>query len=122
SDHPQGATMKLLRVGPKGSEKPALLAADGTIRDLSGLVPHLAGDVLSDAGLDRLREVDVGSLPVLDAGQRVGPCVEGIGKIVCVGLNYADHAAETGARLPREPILFMKATSSINGPYDDVII
>jgi len=114
--------MKLLRVGPKGSEKPALLAADGTIRDLSGIVADIGGDVLSDSGLDRLRGIDASGLPVLGADERVGPCVARIGKIVCVGLNYADHAAETGARLPREPILFMKATSAINGPNDDVII
>ncbi|HEY4201592.1 MAG TPA: fumarylacetoacetate hydrolase family protein [Devosiaceae bacterium] len=114
--------MKLLRVGAKGAEKPAILAADGSIRDLSGVVPDIAGAALAPAGLDRIRAVDPKTLPQLDAGQRIGPCVGQVGKFICVGLNYADHAAETGATPPKEPILFMKATSAIIGPNDDVII
>jgi len=114
--------MKLLRVGAKGAEKPAILAADGSIRDLSGIVPDLAGDALTPAGIERIRAVDPKTLPELPAGQRIGPCVGNVGKFICIGLNYADHAAETGATPPSEPILFMKATSAIIGPNDDVII
>jgi ureidoglycolate lyase len=114
--------MKLMRVGAKGAEKPAILAADGTIRDLSGIVQDIAGDVLTPAGLDRLRAVDTSKLPQLDKSQRIGPCVGSVGKFIAIGLNYADHAAETGAAIPAEPIIFMKATSCIVGPNDDVII
>ena len=114
--------MKLLRVAAKGAEKPAILAADGSIRDLSGVVPDLAGDALTPAGIERIRAVDPKTLPELPAGQRIGPCVGNVGKFICIGLNYADHAAETGATPPSEPILFMKATSAIIGPNDDVII
>lgn len=114
--------MKLLRHGQPGAEKPGLLAADGTIRDLSGVVPDLAGVTLSDAGLAAIRAVDPASLPVVDAATRLGPCVAGTGKFICVGLNYSDHAAETGAKVPEEPILFMKATSAICGPNDPIII
>ena len=114
--------MKLLRVGAKGAEKPAILAADGTYRDLSGVVSDIAGDVLSPAGLDKLRALDASKLPELDKSQRIGPCVGDVGKFICIGLNYADHAAETGAAIPSEPIIFMKATSAIIGPNDDVII
>ena len=112
--------MKLLRVGPPGQERPAMLA-DGTIRDLSGEVEDIAGDALSDEGLDRLRGLDPSSLPELAPG-RVGPCVGRVGKFVCIGLNYSDHAAETGAEVPKEPILFMKATTAICGPDDEVLI
>jgi ureidoglycolate lyase len=114
--------MKLLRVGAKGAEKPAILHTDGTYRDLSAVVPDLKGDVLTPAGLDAIRAVDAGTLPVLDASLRIGQCVGFVGKFICVGLNYADHAAETGAAIPAEPILFAKATSAIIGPNDDVII
>jgi ureidoglycolate lyase len=114
--------MKLLRVGPAGSEKPALLAADGTYRDLSSVVPDIAGAALTPEGLDKIRAADWKSLPTLDKGQRIGPCVGNVGKFMCIGLNYADHAAETGAQIPKEPILFMKATSAIIGPNDDVVI
>ncbi|OLP53122.1 2-hydroxyhepta-2,4-diene-1,7-dioate isomerase [Rhizobium rhizosphaerae] len=113
--------MKLLRHGPAGAEKPALLDADGKIRDLSGIIPDLAGDVLSDAGLDRLRALDVRSLPVITP-ERIGACVAGTSKFICVGLNYADHAKETGKAPPEEPILFMKATTAIIGPNDPVEI
>lgn len=114
--------MKLLRVGAKGAEKPALLAADGSYRDLSSIVPDLSGEALTPEGLARIRAADPTSLPELDKSQRIGPCVGHVGKFICVGLNYADHAAETGAAIPKEPILFAKATSAICGPNDDVII
>jgi 2-keto-4-pentenoate hydratase/2-oxohepta-3-ene-1,7-dioic acid hydratase in catechol pathway len=99
-----------------------MLAADGTIRDLSGLVPDIGGAVLSDAGLTMLRGLDPAVLPVVDPATRLGPCVAGTGKFICIGLNYADHAAESGLSVPREPVVFMKATSAICGPDDDVII
>ena len=114
--------MKLLRVGAKGAEKPAILAKDGTIRDLSGVVGDIGGQTLTLEGLARIRGTDIGVLPKLDANERIGPCVGNVGKFICIGLNYADHAAETGAAIPEEPIIFMKATSAIIGPNDDVII
>jgi ureidoglycolate lyase len=114
--------MKLLRVGAKGAEKPAILHSDGTYRDLSSVVPDIAGDAITPTGLAKIRAADIGSLPTLDKSQRIGPCVGKVGKFICVGLNYADHAAETGAAIPAEPILFMKATSAIIGPNDDVIL
>lgn len=114
--------MKLLRVGAKGAEKPAILARDGSIRDLSGVVSDIAGDVLTPDGLARVAAIDAATLPILPSDQRIGPCVGSVGKFICIGLNYADHAAETGAKIPDEPIIFMKATSAIIGPNDDVII
>ena len=114
--------MKLLRYGPQGTEKPGMMAADGTIRDLSGHIDDLAGAELSDAALDQLRAIDVNSLPVGEGSARLGPCVGNIGKFVCIGLNYADHAAESGMALPEEPVIFFKATSAITGPNDDVEI
>jgi ureidoglycolate lyase len=114
--------MKLLRVGAKGAEKPAILASDGSIRDLSSVVDDIAGDVLTPAGLAKIEAADISALPTLSASERIGPCVGRVGKFICIGLNYADHAAETGAPIPAEPIIFMKATSAIIGPNDDVII
>ena len=114
--------MKLSRVGARGAERPAILHTDGTYRDLSGLVPDLARDALTPESLARIRAVDVDKLPVLDSKLRIGPCVGFVGKFIGVGLNYADHAAETGAKVPAEPILFHKSTSCIIGPNDDVII
>lgn len=114
--------MKLLRHGPVGAEKPGMLAADGSIRDLSGLVPDIAGAVLSDTGLAMLRAVDPMSLPEVPAATRLGPCVAGTGKFICIGLNYADHAAESGMAVPPEPVIFMKATSAICGPNDPIVI
>jgi 2-keto-4-pentenoate hydratase/2-oxohepta-3-ene-1,7-dioic acid hydratase in catechol pathway len=114
--------MKLLRHGDRGSERPGVLHEDGTIRDLSGVVPDIAGAVLSDEGLAAIRAVDPGSLPVVDASTRLGPCVGGTGKFVCIGLNYADHAAESGLQVPPEPVIFMKATSAICGPNDPILI
>ena len=113
--------MKLLRHGPAGAEKPALLDDNGKVRDLSGLVADLGGDVLSDAGLARIAAADPKTLPEVSPG-RIGPCVAGTRKFICVGLNYSDHAKETGKAPPEEPILFMKATSAIIGPNDDVEI
>jgi 2-keto-4-pentenoate hydratase/2-oxohepta-3-ene-1,7-dioic acid hydratase in catechol pathway len=114
--------MKLLRYGPAGREKPGLLDADGAIRDLSGHIDDVAGDALSDATLARLRALDPASLPKVEGAVRLGPCVGGVGKFICIGLNYADHAAESGLQVPPEPVIFMKATSAICGPNDDVII
>lgn len=114
--------MKLIRYGTQGIEKPGMMAADGTIRDLSGHIEDLTGAELSDAGLVRLRDIDVNSLPVVEGSARLGPCVGNVGKFVCIGLNYADHAAESGMALPEEPVIFFKATSAIMGPNDDVEI
>ncbi len=114
--------MKLLRVGPAGQEKPAILDKDGVIRDLSDKVADIAGEALSDAAFARLRALDLSALPVIAGDQRIGPCVDGVGKIICIGLNYSDHAAESGMTVPTEPILFLKATTAICGPNDDVLI
>lgn len=114
--------MKLLRHGERGQEKPGLLHDDGTIRDLSGVVPDIAGSVLSDEGLAAIRAVDPSTLPVVDGAARLGPCVGGTGKFICIGLNYADHAAESGMKVPPEPVIFMKATSAICGPNDPIIV
>ncbi|MDO1582941.1 fumarylacetoacetate hydrolase family protein [Rhizobium oryzicola] len=114
--------MKFLRHGPAGAEKPGLFASDGTIRDLSGHVSDLSGAALDPHALAKLGAIDTSTLPVVDASTRLGPCVAGTGKFICIGLNYSDHAAETGATVPPEPIIFMKATSAIVGPNDDVLI
>ena len=114
--------MKLMRVGDPGQEKPGLLDDQGVIRDLSDHVDDIAGEVLSPAGLDRLRSLDLSQLPTLDADARVGPCVGRVGKFVCIGLNYSDHAAEAGMAIPEEPIVFGKWTSAICGPNDDIRI
>jgi ureidoglycolate lyase len=114
--------MKLLRYGPMGQEKPGILDADGKLRDLTGKVDDIAGETLSPAGLAKLKALDPASLPLVPGNPRIGPCVGRVGKFIAVGLNYSDHAAETGAKVPEEPILFMKATSSIVGPNDTVII
>ena len=114
--------MKLLRYGPVGQEKPGILDHEGKLRDLTGKVDDIAGDTLSPAGLAKLKALDPASLPLVPGHPRLGPCVGRVGKFIAVGLNYSDHAAETGAKVPEEPILFMKATSSIVGPNDTVII
>ncbi|WP_224545269.1 fumarylacetoacetate hydrolase family protein [Mesorhizobium sp. CA16] len=114
--------MKLLRYGEAGSEKPGLLDADGTIRDLSAHVADIAGTALHPASLEMLSKLDPKSLPVVPGKPRLGACVAGTGKFICIGLNYSDHAAETGATVPPEPIIFMKASSAIVGPDDDVLI
>lgn len=115
--------MKLFRFGNEGQEKPGIVAPDGTMRDLSSVVPDIAGaDVLSDAGLAKIAAVDASQLPEVPAGVRLGASVGGIGKCVCIGLNFADHAAESGLDVPPEPVVFMKASSAMCGPNDDVFI
>lgn len=114
--------MKLLRFGPKGQEKPGLLDDAGVIRDLSGVVDDISGETLSDAVLSKLDAIDVTSLPAVDGDPRMGACVASVGKFICIGLNYADHAAESGMELPEEPVIFFKATSAIIGPDDTVEI
>lgn len=114
--------MKLLRFGPLGQERPGILDHEGRLRDLSGLVPDIAGDVLLPEGLSDLAAIDPSSLPLVEGAPRLGACVGAVGKMICIGLNYADHAAETGADIPSEPILFFKATSAICGPNDNVRI
>ncbi|MFI1095180.1 fumarylacetoacetate hydrolase family protein [Streptomyces sp. NPDC020917] len=116
--------MKLLRVGPAGAERPALLDRGGVLRDLSGLVADIDGALLADgAALERVAAAEAaGELPALDEGQRVGPPLAGIGKIVCIGLNYHDHATETGAQPPSEPVVFMKAPDTVVGPDDTVLV
>ena len=114
--------MKLLRYGQPGAEKPGLLDSSGTIRDLSGVVPDIARATLLPESLDKLRKLDPNSLPRVDGNQRLGPCVGSVGKFICIGLNYADHAAESNMPLPKEPIVFMKATSAIVGPNDNLEI
>jgi ureidoglycolate lyase len=113
--------MKLLRCGPKQAEKPALLDAENNVRDLSDVIGDINGDVLGEEVLARLRALDPHQLPLV-THERLGPCVGQVGKFVCVGLNYADHARETGKLQPEEPVLFLKAVSSISGPNDDVQI
>ena len=114
--------MKLVRFGPPGQEKPGLVDTDGTIRDLSGVVSDIDGTTLSRQSLDRLRAMDAKSLPAAPAGARIGPCVGNVRNFIAVGLNFADHAAETNSPIPAEPILFNKAPSCIVGPNDDIII
>ncbi|MCF1432992.1 2-hydroxyhepta-2,4-diene-1,7-dioate isomerase [Agrobacterium vitis] len=113
--------MKLMRVGPIGQEKPALLDSDGKIRDLSAHVTDIGGAAISPEGLSQLAALNPATLPEL-APDRIGACVSGTGKFICIGLNYSDHAAETGATVPPEPVIFMKATSAICGPNDEVLI
>ena len=114
--------MKLLRLGAPGAEKPALLAADGTTRDLSAHIHDIDGQALSPAGLAKLAAIDPASLPVVEGSPRIGPCVVRPLNFVCIGLNYADHAAETGAAIPKEPIVFLKSLGAFSGPNDDVRI
>ena len=114
--------MKLMRVGAPGRERPALKAADGTLRDLAGIVADIAGETLTARGLEALRVIDPGQLPPLPAATRIGPPVAEVGKMICVGLNFADHAAESGMSIPELPIIFMKATSAIVGANDEIRI
>ena len=113
--------MKLVRFGAAGAERPGLVLADGSIADLSGEIPDVAGAALSAESFAKLRALDTARLPKAPAGVRLGACVGGVGKFIAIGLNYADHAAETGAKIPSEPIVFMKATSCIVGPNDTVL-
>ena len=114
--------MKLLRFGEPGKERPGVLHADGTIRDLSGTVPDISGGTLLPESIARLKQLNLDGLPKVPGAPRLGPCVGGVGKFICVGLNYSDHAAESNMPVPAEPIIFMKATSSICGPNDTVEI
>lgn len=118
--------MKLLRHGAPGAEKPGLLDADGRVRDLSGIVPDIGGNTLLPEGLSALKHLDPAALPLVEGipqeDLRLGPCVGGVGKFICIGLNYADHAAEAGMPIPPEPIIFNKWTSSICGPNDPIQI
>ena len=114
--------MRLVRVGPRGRGKPGVLDANGDIRDVSELVDDWDGLAMSDAVLAQLRRLDLTTLPHLDPKARIGPCVADVGKFICIGLNYADHAAETGADVPEEPVVFFKATSAICGPNDNLEI
>ena len=113
--------MKLLRYGPPGREKPGILDKDGKIRSLAGIVPDISGDVLSPKGLAKLAKVKVEKLPLVRGEPRIGPCIAGVKNFVAIGLNFADHAAEAGMALPKEPVIFNKATTSICGPNDDIM-
>ena len=114
--------MKLVRYGAVGQEKPGMIDADGTLRDLSAHVADITGATLGDDSIAKLRALDPATLPAVEGNPRMGACVGDIGKFMCIGLNYADHAAETGADIPEHPILFMKANSAITGPNDDVVM
>jgi len=114
--------MKLLRYGAPGSEKTGILDGSGAVRDLSANVPDLSGAAVSLEALDRLRGLDIDSLPVVEAPGRIGACLSRVPNFLCIGLNYAKHAVETGAEPPTEPIVFSKATSALSGPYDPVVI
>jgi 2-keto-4-pentenoate hydratase/2-oxohepta-3-ene-1,7-dioic acid hydratase in catechol pathway len=117
-----GEKMKLLRYGSTGQERPAILAADGKLRDLSGVITDLAGEFLLPESIEKLRHADIALLPGVQGEPRIGACVGKVGKFICIGLNYSDHAKEAGMVLPVEPVIFMKATSSICGPDDNVVI
>ena len=112
--------MKLVRYGVRGAEKPGVVDGNGAVRDLSALAADINEATLQN--LDSLRKADISALPLVEGVPRLGACVDGVGKIICIGLNYADHAKETGAQLPEEPIIFMKATSAINGPFDPILL
>lgn len=114
--------MKLVRYGPPHQEKPGILDSGGQIRDLSGVVPDIAGECLLPGTLASLNDADLGRLPIVPGKPRFGPCVGRVGKFICIGLNYSDHAAEAGMKVPSEPVIFMKATSAICGPNDDIVI
>lgn len=112
--------MKLLRYGQKGLEKPGILDKEGQIRDLSGIIDDLSGDNLSDEALNKISQLNIDELDLVTGNPRIGACVGNVGKFICIGLNYADHAAESGMQLPAEPVIFSKATSAICGPNDDI--
>ncbi len=114
--------MKLLRYGAPGEEKPGALDGAGEIRDLSGIISDVGGESLLPDAIEKLRDIDLATLPKVSGQTRIGPCVASVGKFICIGLNYSDHAAESGMAVPSEPVIFMKATSSICGPDDDVLI
>src|SRR5436190_1175253 len=122
ASNPQGESMKLVRFGPSGREKPGILDSKGRIRDLSKVVPDIAGEALSPKGLTKIRKAAINKLPLVRGNPRLGPCVGGVGNLIAIGLNYSDHAAETGAPVPKEPIIFNKVTSCICGPNDNTVI
>lgn len=113
--------MKLLRYGIAGQERPGILDAQGNVRDLCSVVSDINGKTLTEESLKKIASVNIESLPIVEAPGRFGPCVNGVGKFICIGLNYADHAAESGLDVPAEPVVFMKATSAITGPNDNII-
>ena len=113
--------MKLLRYGIAGQERPGILDAQGNVRDLCSVVSDINGKALSEETLKKIASIHIESLPVVNEPGRIGPCVNGVGKFICIGLNYADHAAESGLDVPAEPVVFMKATSAITGPNDNII-
>jgi len=113
--------MKLFRWGPKGQEKPGIVGRTGELRDLSRQVKDITPDLLSPHGLEQLRSLDTAGLPAVEGTPRLGACLGNVGKLVCVGLNYTDHATETGSPIPKEPVLFMKATTAISGPNDEIV-
>jgi 2,4-diketo-3-deoxy-L-fuconate hydrolase len=117
-----GTYLKLLRYGPRGEEKPAVLLGSGEVRDLSFVIGDLSGTALLPESIDRLRTWDFTDLPIVEGTPRIGPCVGQVGKFICIGLNYSDHAAESNMAVPAEPVVFMKATSAICGPDDDVVL
>src|SRR5262245_37548099 len=119
---PQGESMKLVRFGPRGREKPGIVDSKGRIRDLSKVVPDISGETLSPKGLAKIRKAQIDKLPLVSGKPRLGACVGGVGNLIAIGLNYSDHAAETGAAIPKEPIIFNKVSSCICGPNDDTII
>lgn len=114
--------MKLVRFGPAGSEKPGLIDNEGNLRDLSSVITDIDGRTINDESFAALSQLVISQLPLIKSDTRLGPCLNGVGKIICIGLNYSDHAAESGMDVPEEPIIFFKATSSITGPNDDVLI
>lgn len=114
--------MKLVRFGAAGREKPGALDSKGLIRDLSGRIGDLGGVTLDPHALASLKSIDLTELPIVAGNPRIGPCVANVGKFICIGLNYSDHAAESGMTVPPEPVIFMKATSAISGPNDDLVI
>lgn len=114
--------MKLVRFGSPGLEMPGVVGRDGRIRDLSRHLPELSPLALGRNSLDRLRKIPIDELPVVGADVRLGPCVADVGKVVCIGLNYSDHAAESGMAVPPEPVVFLKASTAVSGPYDDVVL
>ena len=114
--------MKLVRFGKPGKERPGVIDGEGKIRDLTDIVPDISGETLGARTLAKLRKIKPHSLPLANSRSRIGPCVAHVGNFIAVGLNYADHAAETGAKIPAEPIIFNKSPSSICGPNDAVVI
>ena len=114
--------MRLVRYGHAGQEKPGLIDAKGTLRDLSAEINDIDPGTIDDVSLDKLRKINVDALPEVSESTRLGPCVNGVGKFICIGLNFHDHAKETGMLIPQHPIVFLKATSSINGPFDEILM